>query len=405
MFTGVNVYSEIGRLKKVLLKKPGREVEELTPDIMERLLFDDIPYLEIAKQEHDEFASVLKNLGVEVVYLENMLADVLKDENIKLAFIDEFISETRIIGSGTKASVKDYFLNFTDTNLLVEKIMSGIRKTELSVLQKTTLSDMVSSNYPFVIDPMPNLYFARDPFATMGNGVTLNNMNTVTRKRETLIGKYVLSHHKDFNSKELPRYYDRSDKYTIEGGDELILSDKVIAIGISERTEAAAIELVADRVLGSGESFTTVLAFEIPSKRAFMHLDTVFTMIDHNKFTMHPEVEGPLNVYAITKVDGKLCYKKEVGSIETILGKYLEKEDIQIIRCGGGDLVDAAREQWNDGSNTLAVAPGEVIVYSRNFVTNKKLEEAGIKTHIISSSELSRGRGGPRCMSMPLIRE
>ncbi len=405
MLKGINVYSEIGKLRKVLLKKPGREVEQLMPDMMERLLFDDIPYLEIAEQEHDAFADILRGLDVEVVYLENMLADVLKDENIKKQFIDDYVSETRIVGSGTKLSVRDYFLNFTDEFKLAKSLMAGLRKNELSHVEKKSLSDMVGSDYPFIIDPMPNLYFARDPFATMGKGVTINNMNTVTRRRETLIGQYILTHHADFAGCDIPHYYDRTDKYSIEGGDELILSDKVIAIGISQRTQAAAIELVASRVLSADESFDTVLAFQIPETRAFMHLDTVFTMIDHDKFTIHPAIEGPLNVYAITMVDGKLHYEKEVGSIEEILEKHLEIDNIKVIRCGGGDVVDAAREQWNDGSNTLAVSPGEVIVYSRNFVTNKKLEEAGVKVHVMPSSELSRGRGGPRCMSMPLIRD
>ncbi len=404
MQKGINVYSEIGKLKKVLLKKPGEEVENLTPDLMERLLFDDIPYLKIAREEHDAFANILRGLDVEVVYLENMVAEVLADDTLKKQFIDEFISETRIIGSGTKDSVRDYFLNYTDTQAMVDKMVAGLKKTEISQLKKASLSDMISTDYPFIIDPMPNLYFTRDPFATMGKGVTINNMRTTTRRRETLLGKYILQYHPDFAGVDVPLYYDRTDKYCVEGGDELIISDKVIAIGVSQRTDAAAIELIAERVLSSDESFETILAFEIPSKRAFMHLDTVFTMVDHNKFTIHPEIEGPLNVYAITMKDGKLNYEKQVGTIEEILVKYIEADTVEVIRCGGGDIIAAAREQWNDGSNTLAVAPGEVIVYSRNYVTNEKLQQHGITTHIMPSSELSRGRGGPRCMSMPLIR-
>jgi arginine deiminase len=402
----LNVYSEIGKLKTVLLHRPGKEIENLTPDLMDRLLFDDIPYLEVARQEHDAFAKILSDNGVEVLYLEDLAAEAIEDASVKERFVDEFIKEAGILGEKKKQLVKELLLNCKTNRELVDKMMEGIRKSELPNYNATSLADMADSGYPFVADPMPNLYFTRDPFATIGSGISLNHMRTVTRNRETLFAKYIFENHPRFKDSDIPRWFDRDDTTSLEGGDELVLNKEVLAIGISERTDAASIEKMAKRIFDKDESFKTVLAFHIPNKRAFMHLDTVFTMIDFDKFTIHPEIEGPLTVYAISRGEGNsIKIQKETQELDKVLAKYLQVEKVTLIRCGGGDMIDAAREQWNDGSNTLAIAPGEVVVYSRNHVTNKLLEEAGVKLHIMPSSELSRGRGGPRCMSMPLYRE
>ena len=402
----LNVYSEIGKLKTVLLHRPGKEIENLTPDLMDRLLFDDIPYLEVARQEHDAFAKILSDNGVEVLYLENLAAEAIEDASVKERFVEEYIKEAGILGEKKKQLVKELLLNCKTNRELVDKMMEGIRKSELPNYNATSLADMADSGYPFVADPMPNLYFTRDPFATIGSGISLNHMRTVTRNRETLFAKYIFENHPRFKDSDIPRWFDRDDSTSLEGGDELVLNKEVLAIGISERTDAASIEKMAKRIFDKDESFKTVLAFHIPNKRAFMHLDTVFTMIDFDKFTIHPEIEGPLTVYAISRGEGNsIKIQKETQELDKVLAKYLEVEKVTLIRCGGGDMIDAAREQWNDGSNTLAIAPGEVVVYSRNHVTNKLLEEAGVKLHIMPSSELSRGRGGPRCMSMPLYRE
>ena len=402
----LNVYSEIGKLKTVLLHRPGKEIENLTPDLMDRLLFDDIPYLEVARQEHDAFAKILSDNGVEVLYLEDLAAEAIEDASVKERFVEEYIKEAGILGEKKKQLVKELLLNCKTNRELVDKMMEGIRKSELPNYNATSLADMADSGYPFVADPMPNLYFTRDPFATVGSGISLNHMRTVTRNRETLFAKYIFENHPRFKDSDIPRWFDRDDTTSLEGGDELVLNKEVLAIGISERTDAASIEKMAKRIFDKDESFKTVLAFHIPNKRAFMHLDTVFTMIDFDKFTIHPEIEGPLTVYAISRGEGNsIKIQKETQELDKVLAKYLEVEKVTLIRCGGGDMIDAAREQWNDGSNTLAIAPGEVVVYSRNHVTNKLLEEAGVKLHIMPSSELSRGRGGPRCMSMPLYRE
>ncbi len=402
----LNVTSEIGRLKTVLLHRPGQEVENLTPELLERLLFDDIPYLKVAREEHDAFAKTLRDNGVEVLYLEELAAEAIEDKDVKAKFISQFIDEAAVESEGLKKALTDYFYTFSNKDL-VDKMMAGIRKEELEDYNRNSLYDQVNDFYPFICDPMPNLYFTRDPFATIANGITLNHMRTETRNRETIFAKYIFESHPRFKGANLPLWFNRDETTSIEGGDELILSEKVLAIGISQRTDSASIEKVCKRLFKMNTKFETVLAFHIPASRAFMHLDTVFTMVDYDKFTIHPEIEGPLTVYEITRDEKSstgLKVEKQTMELEAILGKHLGRK-VTLIRCGGGDKIHAAREQWNDGSNTLAIAPGEVVVYSRNHVTNKILESYGIKLHVIPSSELSRGRGGPRCMSMPLYRE
>lgn len=403
----LRVNSEIGRLKKVLLHRPGKEIENLTPDLMDRLLFDDIPYLEVARQEHDAFAEIFKGNDIEVLYLEDMIAQTFEMDVVKESFINEFIIEANVRGKEKRKVLKEFFESFKSNRAMVDSMMAGVRMEEIGVFPKHSLVDMIGSDYPFIIDPMPNLYFTRDPFATIGSGISLNKMRTETRRRETLFAKYIFRHHPDFAKEGIKFWYDRDEEYAIEGGDQLILSEKVLAIGISERTDPESIEKLARRIFESDQPFEVVLAFDIPKTRAYMHLDTVFTMVDHDKFTIHPGIEGPLTVYSIRKGAGLngISIEKETMCLEDILKKYLDLEKVTLLRCGGKPGIDAGREQWNDGSNTLAIAPGEVIVYSRNHVTNHLLTENGIKLHIMPSSELSRGRGGPRCMSMPLVRE
>lgn len=405
MNQNINVTSEIGRLKKVMLHRPGREVENLVPEYLGRLLFDDIPYMKVAREEHDGFAQVLKNNGVEVFYLEEMTSEVMKDSKIRTEFIEEFLVESGITSQALKEALTEY-LSAMSPRDMIDTVMAGVRKGEVEVKIKTSLADLMMDEYPFYLDPMPNLYFTRDPGAIIGNGLSLNRMRTEARRRETLFLKYVHRFHPLFNSPEVPLWYDRSNDFAIEGGDELVLSESVAAIGCSERTSAEGIETIARRLFNEGSSFEKVLVFEIPKKRAFMHLDTVFTMVTHNMFTIHPGIQGPLSIYEVTKgPKGSLKFKHNTSQLEKILEKALGVSDMELIKCGGGDPMIAGREQWNDGSNTLAIAPGVVVTYERNYVTNEILDKKGIKVLTIPSSELSRGRGGPRCMSMPLERE
>ncbi len=394
----IKVHSEIGKLKKVLVHRPGHELDNLIPSLLDQLLFDDIPWLELAQEEHDAFVELLRSKNIEVVYLEELMAEVIEDSKVKEEFLYQFLGEAKI-NSHTKRIAAYEYLKKMPAFELVQKSMSGIRNTELA-LPRTRLADYIDK-YPFVTDPMPNLYFTRDPFASIGDGVSINHMRTETRNRETIYAEYIFKYHPDYTRTE--KFYSRDDSLSIEGGDVLILSDEILAVGISERTQPEAVEKIA-KTLFNRTNFKTILAFYIPNSRAFMHLDTVLTQVDYDKFTVHGGIESNLEIYEITSLRGRLKIKELKKSLQKTLSHYLGK-DITLIKCGGGDYVDSRREQWSDAANTLAIAPGEVVVYSRNTVTNRLLEENGIKTHVIPSSELSRGRGGPRCMSMPLIRE
>ena len=409
----INVKSEIGPLKRVLLHRPGNELLNLTPDTLSRLLFDDIPFLPEAQKEHDEFAHILKENGIEVVYLEDLMAEVLSlSEEISDKFIRQFIYEAGIRTPKYKNLVFDYLKSFKNKKELVLKTMEGIKIGEISRAKRNveqSLVDFVGEESDFLADPMPNLYFTRDPFASAGNGIILNKMYSVTRSRETIYAEYIFNYHPEYKDM-VNKYYDRYLPYHIEGGDVLNLNNHILAVGISQRTEAGAIDELAKNLFKNPDcEIDTILAFNIPESRAFMHLDTVFTQIDYDKFTYHPGIMDTLQVFEITEgdipdSDEDLNVIELNGSLEEILEKYLKRK-ITLIPCAGGEKISAEREQWNDGTNTLCIAPGVVVVYDRNNITNNILREHGIKVYEMSSAELSRGRGGPRCMSMPLIRD
>ena len=403
--TGLHNTSEIGRLKKVMLHRPGRELENLMPEYLERLLFDDIPYLKVAQAEHDAFAQCLRENGAEVVYLTDLVEETIAEADVRQELTEQFLDEAGLENHRIRDILRDY-LGSMERGRLVETMMAGVRKSDVRGFETGKLADYLSfrsDDYPFLIDPMPNLYFTRDPFATIGAGVSLHRMHTVTRNRETLFGKFIFQYHPVY--KDAPKWYDRGENSSLEGGDILILSPEVIAVGISQRTQEDSIDKFAHTVLSISQTFKKILAFNIPKTRSFMHLDTVFTMVDKDKFTVHPNILHEITVYVMELVDGKVRIQEEQGSLEDILKEHLELDDVQLIRCGSDSPIDAAREQWSDGSNTLAIAPGEVIVYERNYVTNQILKDSGITVHTIPCSELSRGRGGPRCMSMPFVRE
>ena len=402
----INVRSEIKPLKKVLLHRPGKELLNLTPDTLGRLLFDDIPFLKVAQQEHDAFAQILKDNGVEVVYLEDLAAETIGQcPDLRKKFIEQFIVEGGVYTEEYQKALFEFFDAYKDNKELILKTMEGVRYGELNVSSESLVTKINDDKDELILDPMPNLYFTRDPFASIGNGVSMNKMYSVTRNRETIYADYIFKYHNDYKGK-VPYFYERDNNFHIEGGDILNLNDKVLAIGISQRTESAAIDKIAKNIFASADStIETILAFRIPSSRAFMHLDTVFTQIDYDKFTIHPNIMGPLEVYELTKNGEKVEIKLLTDTLKSILEKYLGVPDVKLIKCGGEDRIASEREQWNDGSNTLCIAPGVIVVYERNDVSNALLREAGLKVLEMPSAELSRGRGGPRCMSMPLVRE
>lgn len=403
--TAIHVTSEIKQLKKVLLHRPGNELLNLTPDTLGRLLFDDIPFLPVAQKEHDRFAEILTENGVEVVYLEDLMAETISTSpEIRKEFITQFIIEANIHTERWKKILFDFFDGIEDPKELVLKTMEGVNLKEVQVSPENSLVDLVSESDKLIIDPMPNLYFTRDPFASVGCGVTLNKMYSVTRNRETIYAEYIFNYHPEYKG-QVEKWYDRYDEFHIEGGDVLNINEKVLAIGISQRTCPEAIDGLAHKIFKNPlNKIETILAVNIPNNRAMMHLDTVFTQIDVDKFTVHPGIYGQLQVFEITPAGDDILVKEINDKLENILEKYIGCP-VTLIPCAGGDKIASEREQWNDGSNTLAIAPGKIVVYDRNNVTNKILVEKGLTVLEMPSAELSRGRGGPRCMSMPLVRE
>lgn len=398
----INVRSEIAPLKTVLLHRPGREFLNLTPNTLQRLLFDDIPDLEIAQKEHDAFANALRKEGVSVVYLVDLVAEALNTNiNVREKFIKQFIKEGGITSKKIYNQVYELLNAIKDNKKLVSKCIEGIDDSEL-VLDNNKFYRTRDIG-KMVLDPLPNLYAPRDPFATIGRGVSLHHMHSVTRCRETIFGEYIFKYHPKY--KNVPLYYDRYDGYSIEGGDIQVLSNEVVCIGISERTEPDAISILAKKIL-KAENFKYVLAIDIPDERSFMHLDTVMTRVDSDKFVVHTHVMDVSDVYELSlDTSGELVIKEVHMAFDKVLEKYLHINKVTLIKCGNGERIASEREQWSDGVNTLCIRPGVVIAYSRNHVTNDALRAASVKVIEIPSSELSRGRGGPHCMSMALYRE
>ena len=405
MNNNVNVKSEIGKLKKVMLHRPATELLSLTPKTMEQLLFDDVPFLKNAQKEHDFFASTLRNQNVEVVYLDQYLKDVLLNDKHKEIFIKKFVEANMIFSKEVAKALEDYY-NALSADELVLKVFGGVRKDEIQV-KFSKLPDLIHQEESlFWIRPLPNLYFTRDPGAVIGNSLSIHYMRKKARRVESLLLSFISKYHNEFKDTSL--CYDIDTPYPIEGGDILVLSPEVLAVGYSERTSAKGIEVWAKNILSSKDTtFKKVLVLRIPKTRAFMHLDTVFTMVDYDKFTVHPEAVGGISVYELTfnRNTKELDINHSNSTLDKVLAKALNLPSVKLIKCGDGDQIISDREQWNDGSNTLAIAPGVVVVYDRNTVTNDLLRKEGIKVLEIPSSELSRGRGGPRCMSMPLYRE
>lgn len=407
MSSPIHVYSEIGKLKTVMLHRPGKELENLAPDILHRMLIDDIPYLKIAQEEHDAFAHVLRQQGIKVLYLEDLLAESLTDEKVRRAFLDQLLDESSIKKQDPLHQLLLNYLQELLTKEMVKTVIAGIRKSAIHNSTPSLVDLAEDPDYPFYLDPMPNVYFTRDQQAAIGSGMTINRMTFRARRRESLFMETILKNHPDFKNATIPVWRDRYHHGRLEGGDELVLNNHVLAVGISQRTSATAITDLAHNLFDHS-SYDTILAIKIPHNHAMMHLDTVFTMINYNQFTVHPFIldkAGKIDIYVLQPDDHNGVKITEKNDLVQVLKENLHLSELDLIPTGGGDPIAAPREQWNDGSNTLAIAPGEVVTYDRNYVSNDLLRKHGIIVHEIRSSELSRGRGGPRCMSCPLIRE
>lgn len=403
----INVRSEIAPLKRVLLHRPGSELEQLVPGSLERLLFDDIPYLTGAQQEHDTFAQILRNNGVEVVYLSTLTAQALDAHGgLRERFVEDFIRRSGPVADSYRSALTELLLSIPSTEEMVIRTMTGVRYDELDRRCAACLTDLRNDKTHFVLDPIPNLYFTRDPFASIGHGVSLHHMYSTTRNRETIYGDYILHYYPDYAGK-VPFYYTPDDPFSLEGGDILNLSADTIAVGISQRTMPEAIEALARHIFSDDYAeIRRVLAFDIPSRRAFMHLDTVLTQVDRDKFLIHPNILESLQLFEITPAAKHQLHVCRLDKpVEQVLAETQQVDQMKLLRCGGGDHIASQREQWNDGSNALCIRPGTIIAYDRNYVTNRLLEDEGVNVLRIPSGELSRGRGGPRCMSMPLRRD
>lgn len=407
MSSPIHVYSEIGKLKTVMLHRPGKELENLAPDILHRMLIDDIPYLKIAQEEYDAFAHVLRQQGIKVLYLEDLLAESLTDEKVRRAFLDQLLDESSIKKQDPLHQLLLNYLQELPTKEMVKTVIARIRKSAIHNSTPSLADWAEDPDYPFYLDPMPNVYFTRDQQAAIGSGMTINRMTFRARRRESLFMETILKNHPDFKNATIPVWRDRYHHGRLEGGDELVLNNHVLAVGISQRTSATAITDLAHNLFGHS-SYDTILAIKIPHNHAMMHLDTVFTMINYDQFTVHPFIldkAGKIDIYVLQPDDHNGVKITEKNDLVQVLKENLHLSELDLIPTGGGDPIAAPREQWNDGSNTLAIAPGEVVTYDRNYVSNDLLRKHGIIVHEIRSSELSRGRGGPRCMSCPLIRE
>ncbi|MCF7954023.1 MAG: arginine deiminase [Spirochaetales bacterium] len=409
----LQVRSEIGTLETVLLHRPGRELESLTPQYLDAMLFEDIPFLEKMREEHNKFAKTLSEHGTQVLYFDELLKETLQVPGIREDLISQTVQLAEIKYDSLYKAITDY-LHSLSAEALGDHLIGGLLKQEIDHKDvEKSLSYFIRDAYPYYINPLPNLYFTRDPGSVLGNGISINEMQTAARRRETQLLSMIMRKHPALSQQAGMVYEGYAANSNIEGGDILVLNDETLAVGCSARTAAWAVEELARIMLApedaGGQGFKQVLVMQIPFTRAYMHLDTVFTMVDHDKFTIYPGIESRLKVFQITLQKSehgeKWSIKVETeDSIRQALCRALHVPSVDLIQTGGGDMITAAREQWNDSTNTLAVAPGTVVTYRRNMVSNDTLSQHGIQVLPIEGSELVRGRGGPRCMSMPLRR-
>jgi arginine deiminase len=371
------------------------------------MLFEDIPYLEQMQHEHDQFASLLQSQGCTIWYIEQMLEHVLTDLQVRDTAISHLITSAQIHEPSLRESIKAYLTDL-DSHPLASCCITGVLKAEIDdTVRHKTLSYYIRNTYPYYIPPIPNLYFTRDPATVIGAGIAVHTMKNDARRRENWLLSLLASHHPLFS--ETVHYHDYSDGSSIEGGDILLLNEHCAAVGSSARTGTWAIESFARRMMQpveqGGQGLSEVLVIQIPYTRAYMHLDTVFTMVDRDAFSIYGGIEPTLRVFSLQLSRGDQLQIREEVSLQRALARVLHVPSVRLISSGGPDRTVAAREQWNDSTNTLAIAPGTVITYQRNTVSNEMLEREGVTVLPIRGSELVRGRGGPRCMSMPLLRE
>lgn len=397
----LQIYSEIENLEAVLLHTPGKELEELTPRYLGELLFDDIPWLDKIQEEHQGFADCLRSQGTQVFAYKDLLSNILEDPSQRIKVLKDFIAFHRIHSPREIEQLEAYFRSRSAVDL-AGIMISGLQRKEVSrFLGLESLSNYIEGEFNYYFPPLPNLYFTRDPGAVIHQGVSLHSMRTPIRRGEAFILHEIMKYHQQFEGPE--EWMDFQQGHSLEGGDLFVLSPKVILAGCSARTSSSAIEDLGRNLLGKSDGPEKFLILQIPFERAYMHLDTVFTMLDYDSFFLYPGIEDHIHCFIMTLKEKDLRIQSGM-SLKQALEQCLEIPAVRLIRSGGESRTTAAREQWNDSTNTLAVSPGKVLCYNRNQRSNEALDKAGIEVLPIEGSELVRGRGGPRCMSMPLRR-
>ncbi|MCH7411635.1 arginine deiminase family protein [Belliella sp. DSM 111904] len=395
--------SEFGTLKAVLMHRPGKEIDRLTPYNKEFLLFEDVPYLEAMQQEHDYFTNLIKQTtGATVFRLQELLIQVLSDEKLLFKLMQQALGRSGMV------HLADQIIGRLSTAECAVALMAGVKVHELR-RKIPNLSAGELMEYAFVIPPSPNLYFQRDPMAVTPGGIVFSSMKMEGRQREADLLRSIFENHPDFKENVNCIYPvpGHDNPASIEGGDIIVLSKKAVAIGNSERTDEKAIYHVAKALLAEG-TIERVYEVHLPKKRNYMHLDTVFTILDENLALTYPDALNAVlqtSLYTLKEIkDDKVHIKREVlnESLLTVLEKEIPY--LEILHTAAGNPDYALREQWFDGANVFAIGPRRVISYNRNKHTNRALRNLGVEVLEIPSSELSRGLGGPRCMTMPLSR-